>query len=78
MMLPIVEKVEEHFSNNESIVFIKVDAEEAKLFRVESKYKVMRVPTHVFIKKQEIKSIMYEYIPEEVIVEEIDKLRYEK
>lgn len=78
MMLPIIESVEEKFSNNNQISFIKVDAEEANLFRVESKYKVLRVPTHVFIKNSEIKSIMYEYIPEEIIVNEIDKLRYEK
>lgn len=78
MMLPIVEQVEELFKANEDISFIKVDAEEAKLFRQKSKYKVERVPTHIFIKNSEIKSILYEYIPKEVIIEEIDKLRYEK
>ncbi len=78
MMLPIIEKVEETFSNYDNISFIKVDAEEAKLFRVESEYKVMRVPTHVFIKDSKIREIMYEYIPEDAIVMEIDHLRYEK
>lgn len=78
MMLPIVESVAEQYSNNESIAFIKVDAEEAGLFRVESEYEVKRVPTHVFMKNSKIRSIMYEYIPEDVIINEIDQLRYEK
>ncbi|MBD5423363.1 MAG: thioredoxin family protein [Mycoplasma sp.] len=78
MMLPIVEGVAEQYSNNEKISFIKVNAEEAGLFREESKYKVYRVPTHVFIKNSEIRSIMYEYIPEDAIINEIDQLRYEK
>lgn len=78
MMLPIVEEVEEKYSSHDNVSFIKVDAEEAQIFRTESKYQVKRVPTHVFIKNSEIKSIMYEYIPAEVIIEELDKLRYEK
>ncbi len=78
MMLPVVENVEEKFSNNKKIHFIKVDAEEAGLFRAESEYKVLRVPTHVFLKDSKIKSIMYEYVDEEVLIMEIDSLRYEK
>lgn len=78
MMLPVVENVEEKFSNNDQIHFIKVDAEEAELFRKESEYQVKRVPTHVFIKNSKIKLIMYEYVSEDILILEIDKLRYEK
>lgn len=79
MMQPIIESVEQKFLANEEISFIKVDAEEANLFRKDnSEFKVMRVPTHVFIKNGEIKEIMYEYVPEEIIISELDKLRYEK
>ncbi len=77
MMLPVIEKVEEKFSNNDKIHFIKVDAEEAGLFRVKSPYRVDRVPTHIFIKNSEIKEILYEYVSEEIIILEIDRLRYE-
>ena len=78
MMLPIVEQVEQNFIGQPDIIFIKVDAEEAGIFRTNSPYKVLRVPTHVFIKNGDIKNIMYEYIPEEILINEIDKLRYEK
>ena len=76
MMLPIIEEVEKQFLNK--VTFIKVDAEESKLFRVESKFQVKTVPTHVFINNSEIKSIMYEYIPEQVIIDELNKCIYDK
>lgn len=79
MMLPIVEQVQEVFSSNEKVQFIKVDAEEAGLFRKEdSVWQVKRVPTHIFLKEGKIKNIMYEYVPAEVLIEEIDKLRYDE
>lgn len=78
MMKPIVEEVEKHFSNNGSITFIKVDAEEAGIFRKETKYKVLKVPTHIFIKNSNIKSIMYEYVDKNVLIKEIENLIYEK
>lgn len=74
MMFPVIEKVAKKYENNDFVQFIKVDAEEAKLFRVESIYKVKKVPTHVFIKNGNINNILYEYIPKEIIEEEINKL----
>ncbi|MGL5592039.1 MAG: thioredoxin family protein [Metamycoplasmataceae bacterium] len=75
MMEPIVEELQNHFINNKDVRFIKVDAEESKLFRDEkSEYKVLRIPTHVFLQKGKIMSIKYEYTPLEVMIEEINKL----
>lgn len=75
MMLPVVESVEKHFENNSNVQFIKVDAEEAKLFRVpDSIYKVKKVPTHIFLKSGKIINILYEYIPEEIIIDQIKNL----
>ncbi len=78
MMMPICENVSYEYSNHENISFIQVDAEEANIFRKDSEYKVDRVPTHVFIKNSKIRSIMYEYISKDIIINEIDQLRYEK
>lgn len=78
MMMPICESVSYEYSNHDNISFIQVDAEEAGIFRKDSPYKVERVPTHVFIKNSEIRSIMYEYITKDIIINEIDQLRYEK
>lgn len=75
MMLPIVESVEKHFVDYDQVQFIKVDAEEAKLFRQpDSIYQVKKVPTHVFLKAGKIQTVLYEYIPAEIIIDEIQKL----
>ncbi|MGL5205575.1 MAG: thioredoxin family protein [Metamycoplasmataceae bacterium] len=75
MMEPVVEELQNHFIDNNNVKFIKVDAEEAKLFRNEkSEYKVLRIPTHVFLQKGKIMNIQYEYTPLEVMIEEINKL----
>lgn len=75
MMEPIVEELEYFFSDNKKVKFIKVDAEESLLFRDEkSEYKVLKIPTHVFLKKGVIMSIKYEYTPLELMIEEINKL----
>lgn len=74
MMFPIIDEVANEYRNNELIQFIKVDAEEAKLFRIESIYQVKKVPTHIFIKEGKINNILYEYVPKEMIEEEINKL----
>ncbi|MGL5732958.1 MAG: thioredoxin family protein [Metamycoplasmataceae bacterium] len=75
MMEPIVEELQDHFTNNKNVRFIKVDAEEAKLFRDEkSEYQVLKIPTHVFLQNGKIMSIKYEYTPLEVMIEEINKL----
>lgn len=75
MMLPVIEEVENFFIGDKDVQFIKVDAEESNLFRQESIYKVKKVPTHVFIKNGKIKKILYEYIPKELIINEIEKLK---
>ncbi len=76
MMEPISEELAKHFSNDKSVSFIKVDAEESLLFRnANSKYKVLKIPTHVFLKNGEIMNIKYEYVPLEIMIEEINKLK---
>lgn len=77
MMIPIVNDVELQYKNDDNVQFIKVDAEEANLFRKDSIYKVKKIPTHIFIKNGEIKTILYEYIPQEVIIDKIEELKYE-
>ncbi len=76
MMEPIIKELIKHFSKDKDIVFLKVDAEESQLFRdTNSKYKVLRIPTHVFIINDKIINIMYEYIPLELMINEINKLK---
>ena len=75
MMLPIVENVEKYYVGYPEVQFIKVDAEEAGLFRQsDSLYQVLRVPTHVFLKQGRIRKILYEYLPEEALITEINYL----
>ncbi|MGL6125123.1 MAG: thioredoxin family protein [Metamycoplasmataceae bacterium] len=75
MMEPIVNELKDHFAENREVNFIKIDAEESKLFRdEESKYKVLKIPTHVFMKEGKIMSIKYEYTPLKIMIEEINKL----
>ena len=76
MMKPIVEELAKHFAQDKDVSFINVDAEESLLFRDEqSKYKVLKIPTHVFLKKGEIMNIKYEYVPLNLMIEEINKLK---
>ncbi|WP_370629452.1 thioredoxin family protein [Mycoplasma sp. Ms02] len=73
MMAPVINQVEEEFKENKFIEFIKVDAEEAQLFRnPDSKWKVLRVPTHLLIKNNEILNKGYEYYPKEIIANWIE------
>ncbi|WP_426461115.1 thioredoxin family protein [Mycoplasma hafezii] len=74
MMKPIVNQVAEKFKNNPNIKFIEIDAEEAQLFRkVDTKWKVLRVPTIMLIQGQEIIEKGYEYIPSEILENWINK-----
>lgn len=76
MMEPIVEELKNFFSDDNNITFLKVDAEESLLFQDEkSEYKVMKIPTHIFLKKGEIMNIEYEYFPLELMIKEIEKLK---
>ncbi|MGL4343469.1 MAG: thioredoxin family protein [Metamycoplasmataceae bacterium] len=74
MMNPIIEEVEFHYKNNDKIKIIEVDAEEAGLFRVESTYQVKKVPAHIFILNKTIYNTLYEYVPKENLILEIEKL----
>lgn len=74
MMLPVVTAAAARFATNNQVQFLKVDAEEAGLFRQDSIYQVKRVPTHVFLRAGQVIKILYEYIPVERIVAEIEQL----
>lgn len=75
-MQPIVESVEKRCLKEKlDITFVKVDADEAGLFRKpDPHYNVAYVPAHIFIKNGEVKLTLYEMQPEEVIYQEIIKL----
>lgn len=76
MMEPIVEEFVSHFDGDKDVLFLKVDAEEANLFRdANSKYKILKVPSHLFIKNNKILKTLYEYNPKEVLIEELNKLK---
>jgi thioredoxin 1 len=74
-MEPIVDELVAHFEGNKEVQFIKVDAEESLLFKdAESKYQVLKIPTHVFLKNGEIVTIKHEYVPTQVMIDEINNL----
>ncbi|WP_036452136.1 thioredoxin domain-containing protein [Mycoplasma buteonis] len=74
MMRPIVNQVANKYKDNPNITFLEVDAEEAQLFRrVDTRWKVLRVPTILLIQGQEIIEKGYEYIPGEILENWIDK-----
>ncbi|MGL5520013.1 MAG: thioredoxin family protein [Metamycoplasmataceae bacterium] len=74
MMRPIIEEVKEKTKNENDFQLIIVDADESGLFRKESIYNVKKIPAHVFLKNGEIKEILYEYQPSELLIENIRKL----
>lgn len=62
MMKPVVEKVAAHFKDEKNFRLIQVDAEEAKLFRnSDSKWQVLKVPTHTILNNGIIKLRHFEY-----------------
>lgn len=68
MMKPVVTKLASWFSEEDNIKFVNVDAEEAQLFRnPDSRWQVLKVPTHILLKGQEIVEKAYEYVPGEVL-----------
>ncbi|QIW62142.1 thioredoxin family protein [Mycoplasmopsis gallinacea] len=74
MMKPVVDSVASEYKDNNNISFINVDAEEAKLFRnPDTKWKVLKVPTILLIKNEEILEKGYEYIPAPVLKSWIEK-----
>ncbi|MGL4951783.1 MAG: hypothetical protein ACRC4L_02230, partial [Mycoplasma sp.] len=58
-----------------NIKFLNVDAQEAGLFRdPNTKYKVLYVPAHIFIKNGEVIEIHYEIQEEKFLIERIKNL----
>lgn len=77
MMQPVIEQVANSFDGQEEDVeFIKVDAEEAQIFRsADSKYKVLRVPTHIILKNNEILNLGYEYLPKDTLIQWVEEAK---
>ncbi|WP_036463626.1 thioredoxin family protein [Mycoplasmopsis sturni] len=74
MMMPVVKKLDEKYSGNSKIQFLEVDAEEAQLFRnPNTKWEVLKAPTLMLLKGTEIVEKGYEYIPDQVLTEWIEK-----
>ncbi|WP_027120811.1 thioredoxin family protein [Mycoplasmopsis lipofaciens] len=75
MMAPIIQNVVKHYENSNEIIFIEVDAEEAKLFRNPlSEYKVLFVPTHLIVKNGKIIKTGYNYYPKEILIDWIEEV----
>ncbi|VEU59642.1 Thioredoxin [Mesomycoplasma neurolyticum] len=75
MMKPIIEKVANHFENNKNVKMIRVDAEESGLFRkANTRFEVLRVPTHIILKNGEIIFKKFEYIHDSILIKEIEKV----
>ncbi|MBN3534593.1 thioredoxin family protein [Mycoplasma procyoni] len=73
MMAPVVKQVADHFSEDSKLKMIKVDAEEAQLFRKEgTKFEVLKVPTHLVLKNGEILNKGFEYFPKDILIEWIE------
>ncbi|WP_027121386.1 thioredoxin family protein [Mycoplasma leonicaptivi] len=74
MMKRPLNYVADKFKDRPEIKFINVDAEEAQLFRnPDTKWAVLKVPTMILLSGQEIIEKGYEYIPEEIMIDWIDK-----
>ncbi|AJR11893.1 hydrolase [Mesomycoplasma dispar] len=74
MQEPVNEELSEYFKDRSDVKLIKVDAEEAKLFRQKgTKYDVLFVPTHFIFKDGEVVFKQFNYVPAEVLIEKIEK-----
>ncbi|VEU76440.1 thioredoxin family protein [Mycoplasmopsis columboralis] len=74
MMAPLINRLAAKYEDNKKITFIEVDAEEANLLRdPDTKWKVLKVPTFILLQGTTITEKGYEYIPEEILVEWIEK-----
>ncbi|TNK81847.1 thiol reductase thioredoxin [Mycoplasmopsis pullorum] len=74
MMAPIINSLANEYKNEAKIEFIKIDAEQAKLFReTDNKWQILKVPTHIIYFKDKILNKGYEYYPKEILKEWIDK-----
>lgn len=75
MMEPVVDQVAETFADNDQIKIIRVDAEEAKVFRdPTTPYQVLKVPTHLILKDGVIFKKGFEYVPKDMLVQWINDL----
>ncbi|UUD36001.1 thioredoxin family protein [Mycoplasmopsis citelli] len=74
MMSPIINKIALKYKNLKKISFIEVDAEEANLLRdPNTNWEVLKVPTFILLQGQNIVEKGYEYIPEEILIDWIEK-----
>ncbi|VEU78216.1 thioredoxin family protein [Mycoplasmopsis columbinasalis] len=73
MMQPIVNALIDDYKQNENVIFLEIDAEEAGIFRdPTSKWQVLKVPTFVFVKNNQIQKTCYEYYPKELLAQFIE------
>lgn len=73
-MKPVVDEVVEHFKGNENFKFMRIDVKGTNLWgNPDTKWEVLRVPTHIVIKKGEIFRRGFEYFPKEILVEWIEE-----
>ncbi|AAT28057.1 thioredoxin family protein [[Mycoplasma] mobile] len=73
-MAPVVEEFVDHFKNNDKVKFLRVDAEESGLWKVTgNKWEVLRIPTHIVLKNNEIFRKGFEYFPKELLVEWVEE-----
>ncbi|WP_117275010.1 thioredoxin family protein [Mycoplasmopsis edwardii] len=74
MMKRTFDNIANKFNDKSEIRFINVDAEEANLFRnPDTKWKVLKVPTMILLEGEEIVQKAFEYVPEEVLSNWIEK-----
>ncbi|AHH45119.1 thioredoxin family protein [Mesomycoplasma bovoculi] len=73
MQEPINQQVAEHYKGRDDVKLIKVNAEEAGLFRKPgTRFEVLYVPTHLVLKDGEILFKKFEYAPKEMLIKNID------
>ncbi|MXR13713.1 ribonuclease J [Mycoplasma flocculare] len=74
MQEPVNDELAKYFKDRKDVKLIKVDAEESKLFRQKgTKYDVLFVPTHFIFKNGEIVFKKFNYVPAEILIENIEK-----
>ncbi|UUM19954.1 MULTISPECIES: thioredoxin family protein [unclassified Mycoplasma] len=74
MMKPVISRIASKYESFKQITFVEVDAEEANLLRdPNTKWEVLKVPTFILLKGTEIVEKGYEYIPEEILIDWIEK-----
>ncbi|WP_406615843.1 hypothetical protein ACJA25_00990 [Mycoplasmopsis hyopharyngis] len=69
IMNKILEKVEKHFADQKSLIFLQIDADEANLFNdLNSNFEIFRCPAHIILKNKEIIFKGYDNYPKEILI----------